>query len=79
MVITFGKYKGLTLDYVFKHDPTYIEWLAESNDSRLIVNYCNNLLNPISNDKIENIILESLMHRGYSESESRMFINKLKK
>lgn len=30
-VITFGKYKGLTLDAIADQDPSYIIWLVDNN------------------------------------------------
>jgi hypothetical protein len=32
-IITFGKYKDKTVDYVFRHDPRYLLWANENVDS----------------------------------------------
>lgn len=33
LIFTFGKYKGETLDRVYKLDPEYITWLIKETDN----------------------------------------------
>lgn len=79
MILSFGKYKGYSLQEVFDENELYIEWLYNNHDSDLIRNECHQLLYA-ENDltKIESIVLHSLIKVGYSETESKIFIKKLK-
>lgn len=79
MNINFGKYKGYSLEEIFEIDAGYIEWLYKNTDKIIIRNECLFLLNHKGDkNKIEKIVFESLISRGYSETESNMFIKKLK-
>lgn len=79
MIITFGKYKGRSLESIYKIDPAYVEWLGNNTQSSTIRDNCNFLINyKEDKSKIEKIVYESIISRGYSESEANMFISKLK-
>ena len=79
MIINFGKYSGYSLEEIFKKDAPYLEWLCKNTDKVIIKNECLFLLNyKADKNKIEKIVFESLLSRGYSETESNMFISKLK-
>ena len=74
----FGKYKGKPIKEIWQIDPQYIKWLQENCDDWTVIEMINLFLNINENNKIELIIKEALMSRGYSESEALMFIKRLK-
>lgn len=79
MILNFGKYKGYSIQSIFDKDELYIEWLYNNHDSELIRAECGSLLYSENNvTKIEEIVLHCLTKAGYSETESKIFIKKLK-
>jgi len=76
--LTFGKYKGLYLGEVLVDDPSYIRWLAENCNTPNVRLAANLLLESYTPSKVEQIVKECIMHRGYSEAEAVKFINVIK-
>lgn len=82
MILSFGKYKGYLIDDVFKIDASYVQWLYENHTNNLIRDYCESIIKYSSNceplSKVESIVYDCIISRGYSESEANMFLKKLK-
>lgn len=81
MILNFGKYKGKSIDEIYKIDEGYIIWLSENSYNDLIKNKAKDLICLSKNgmNRIENIVYECIISRGYSDTEARMFLKQLKK
>ncbi len=74
----FGKYEGKPLAEILIIAPSYVRWLSEACADTDIKYAAAVVLGKLDIDKIQTIVKEALMHRGYSESEALMFIRTLK-
>ena len=83
-IMPFGKYKSKYLFDIMQDNYKYIEWVYKISTNNNLTNACAILLGylqpqyDIPDSKIEMIVKECIMHRGYSESEANIFLRKLK-
>lgn len=77
-VLRFGKYKDSYLSDVYDEDPGYVEWLYNNVDSESLRADCYELMNPKVFRRLEEVVIDALTHRGYSDTESKMIVRKLK-
>lgn len=74
----FGKHKGSDLRTILRLYPSYIKWLSEDCTDPEIRFAAQVVLGTMDTGKLQTIVREALMHRGYSETEANMFIRRLK-
>ena len=80
----FGKYKTRTLQDILEENHKYLIWVYRISTSPNLSDACAILLKyidaeiEIPDNKIEQIVKECIMHRGYSEAEANVFMRKLK-
>jgi hypothetical protein len=79
IVVPFGKYKGMWMSYIYETDRSYVRWLSENCDRVDIRMSALYMLDEFTNNKVEEIVKDALVHRGYCEAEAIMFIKSLKK
>lgn len=73
-----GKYKGIDIEDVVKVDRSYLEYLFKLETlSPFLKIEISNALN-IPQPKVEVVVMEALMARGWSKAESEQMINRIK-
>jgi len=78
MKMPYGKYKGKTLEYIIKIDKSYVKWLYTDCTDDDISYYAGKILGYTSHHKIEDIVIDCIISRGYATAEANLFIKKLK-
>ncbi len=52
IILTFGKYKDKTLDFVFIHDQSYVDWLSKKAEDPDVKAAAYKLMNPAIEDEV---------------------------